>query len=295
MSQNEGTDTISLACGDDIPCERTICDTRRRKILGALAAGGSLALAGCTGVFATEAEQVETDAEYDVNYVAQGRTLSVLESQTVLGAGLDAGLDLPYDCKAGFCGTCLSKANGDANELVDMVVNDFDPLTEEAVEEGYFLPCTSQPRNHFKMDTSASAADLLEFREDENDDGEENGGENDVGGENGGENDVGGEQQTFHTITYVNEQWNIQVPEDKSLLVAGEDVGLDLPFQCRQGFCGRCLAQIDGDANELAEMTVNDYDPLDEGAMSDGYTLTCTGYPRGEFELESGAYGELDD
>lgn len=283
-------DTVSFDCDSTTPCEQTLCDTKRRALLGALAAGGSLALAGCTGAFATDNNTTEPDTEYDVDYVVQNQTLSVRESQTVLGAGLNAGLDIPYQCKAGFCGTCLSKANGDANELVNMVVNDFDPLVEEDVENGYFLPCTSQPRNHFKMDSSVSAADLQEYQEIK--DGEEENGEGE--GNGNGEEEGDGQQATFHSVTYVNEQWNIQVPEDKSLLVAGEEVGLDLPFQCRQGFCGRCLAQIDGDANDLVEMTTNDYDPLDQDAMSEGYTLTCTGQPREDFNLESGKYGELD-
>lgn len=290
MGQNNNIETISGECDDDSSCNRTTCSKKRRKILGAAMTGASLSLAGCTGLFVSPTEDTQSEQRrYDVEYTPQNETvLQVGDSQTVLGAGLDAGLDLPYDCRAGFCGTCLSKANGDATELVNMVVNDYDPLTEEAVEDGYYLPCTSHPRSHFKTDSSVSAADLLEYQQDEDEEREKEGSSDGSDGENDG-------QQTFHTVTYVNEQWNIQVPEDKSLLVAGEEVGLNLPFQCRQGYCGRCLAQIDGDANELVEMTVNDYDPLDEDAMEEGYTLTCTGHPRTDFSLESGKYGELQE
>lgn len=97
-----------------------------------------------------------------------------------------------------------------------------------------------------------------------------------------------------YTATYSREQWNIQVPEDQNLLEAGEAVGLDLPFQCRVGRCGECLAQADGDASERVEMTVNEYDPLDEEAIEAGYFLTCTGQPRSDLTLESGKYGDLE-
>jgi ferredoxin len=277
-------------CENRDSCSKRICDKDRRRLLGALAAGGSLSLAGCTGLFAANTDTGTETKLYDVEYVEQEQTLEVDSGETILGAGLENDLDLPYDCRAGFCGTCLSKANGDATELVDMAVNDVSLLTEEAVEDGYFLPCTSQPDTHLKVDTSVSAGDLLEYQEDEEDG--ENGGQ-DGDGEGDGE-DGGTGDQVFHTVTYTNEQWRLQVPEDKSLLVAGEDVGMDLPFQCRQGICGQCLARTDGDASEVVEMTNNEYDPLDDEAISNGYFLTCTGHARGDFELESNQYGSIE-
>jgi ferredoxin len=304
MSQgnSEGVDhehaSSGFQCENRDSCSKAICDKDRRRILGALAAGGSLSLAGCTGLYASPQStggSTTRDREFDVEYTQEEETLRVGEGQTVLGAGLDAGLDLSYDCKAGFCGTCLSKANGDANELVQMRINDVELLTEEAVEDGYFLPCTSNPDTHLKVDTSASTADLLEYQEEEEDEGEGegegSGGEGE--GSDGESEDGSGGGQTFHQVTYTNEQWSIAVPEDKSLLVAGEDVGLELPFQCRVGRCGQCLARTDGDASEVVEMEANNYGPLDDEAISNGYFLTCVGFPRDDFELESNQYGEI--
>lgn len=96
-------------------------------------------------------------------------------------------------------------------------------------------------------------------------------------------------------IEYVKQEDTIDVPAAKSLLVAGEEQGWDLPFGCRQGYCGQCLGKIDGDVNTLVDMTTNEYEPLDQAAMAAGYTLTCTGHPRGDFTLETGKYGELDE
>lgn len=272
---NQGTPKLSVSCDDDTPCEQTFCETKRRRLLAAVAAGGSLSLAGCTGLLAAT-DTREPDDEFDVEYVAQDQTISVRRGQTLLGAGEDAGMDLPYVCRAGFCGVCLAQADGDANEVVDMKINDFDPLTEEAVDAGFFLPCTSQPRDNLAMDTDVGAGDLAEFAPEDDDE----------------EDDV--VEGVFHRIRFLEEQWTMEIHEDENLLEAGEDRGLDLPYECRSGFCGVCLAKADGDASELVEMTTNDYDPLDEEAIQEGYHLTCTGHPRGDFDIETGRYGDLE-
>lgn len=265
-------------CDNRDSCEKRVCDRRRRDLLRLTAVGSSFALAGCLGAFATPSDPTapRDDEQFTVDYVAQDEQLDVRHSQTLLGAGLDEGLDLPFNCKAGFCGVCLARTDGDASERVDMKMNDVDNLTEAAVEAGYFLPCTSNPRSDLDLDTDVSVADLREFVDEDEDDEPEI-------------PDV-----PTHAIDYVNQQWTVEVPEDQNLLEAGEARGFDLPFQCREGFCGVCLAQADGDASELVEMSTNDYDPLDEDAIEDGYFLTCTGQPRDEFALESDKHGDLD-
>ena len=267
-------------CDADGSCTGGGCDAKRRRVLGGLAAGGSLALAGCTGLLASPEESTVRgrDDVYDVTFEEEDEELRIRGSQTVLRAAEDAGLSPSSDCRAGFCGVCLSRADADASEAVHMALNDFDPLTDEAVAEGYFLPCTSQPRDDFAVTTGISPGDLEEFADDADDaDGVDD-----------------GEVGPRHAIRYVEEGWIIPVGERQNLLEAAEDAGLDdLPYQCRVGRCGVCLSRIDGDATELVEHETVDYGPLDEEAMSDGYVLTCTGQPRGAFELETNRAGDL--
>ena len=164
----------SSGCSNRDSCEKPICDKDRRRLLGALATGGAISLAGCTGLLAASETPSPDEAEqFDIEYTAQERTLGVRRTQTVLGAGMDEGLDVPFDCKAGFCGVCLAQADGDASELVHMSMNDVEGLNEAAIEAGYFLPCTSQPRDSFSVDTEVSAPDLLEFEEDVDDEDDE--------------------------------------------------------------------------------------------------------------------------
>lgn len=267
-------------CDSDASCEDGPSLANRRRVLGALAAGGTMTIAGCQGLLASpdEHEIRGHDDVYDVTFEEEGETIRIRGSQTVLRTAEEEGISLPYDCRAGFCGVCLSRADDDANEAVNMAVNDFDPLTDEAVEEGYFLPCTSQPRRDFAVTTGISPGELDEFAPDEEDDDDEDSA------------DVG----TRHPIRYVNEEWIIPVGEQQDLLRAAEDAGLeDLPYSCREGRCGVCLSRIDGDATELVEHWAVEYDPLDEDAIEEGYVLTCTAQPRGEFELETDRAGEL--
>lgn len=277
MSQDQTQDAAdSGGCSGDGSCEETFCDTKRRRLLGALAAGGLASLAGCIGAFeAPGRPDIRGDRDrYWVNYLRQDQQVEMRGSQTVLRAGEEAGIEIPYFCRAGYCGVCLSRADGDANEVVNMAVNDFEPLVDEAVDDGYFLPCTSQPRADFSIQTHVDQEALDPYQPDDPPDDED-------------------EERTAYSITYP-QSVSIYVPTDRDILRVGEEAGLDLPNLCREGFCGQCLSQADADATEVIEHEVNDYDPLDEEAMSEGYFLTCTGQPRGSFSFETDKYTELD-
>lgn len=268
---------ISYDCSDDVPCEQTWCDSKRRRFLGAIAAGATAGLAGCTGLLAAPDERPVRGAEdlFWLDFLREDQQVEGRGSKTVLRTAEEAGIEIPYFCRAGYCGVCLSRADGDANEVVDMSINDYDPLVSEAVEDGYFLPCTSQPRSDIAIQTHVDS-DILDQYVDEEDPDDEPA------------------REGIHDIEYVIEEALLHVPEDRDLLRTAEDAGLELPYQCREGFCGVCLSQADGDANELVEHTTNDFDPLDADAMEDGYLLTCTAQPRERFAVETGKEGDLD-
>lgn len=112
------------------------------------------------------------------------------------------------------------------------------------------------------------------------------------GEENGEEENGDDEDADQFAVYYRNEDQTLDISEDKSLLVAGEEEGMDLPYQCRQGFCGVCTARLWGDARERVEMDGNQF--LEEDEIRDGFVLTCVGYPRSDFTLESGQRDALD-
>ena len=62
-------------------------------------------------------------------------------TKTVLDAGLDAGIDLPYSCCGGVCCTCRALVTEGAGE---MEVNY--ALEPGEVEQGYVLACQTKPK-----------------------------------------------------------------------------------------------------------------------------------------------------
>ncbi|GAA0664263.1 2Fe-2S iron-sulfur cluster-binding protein [Natronoarchaeum mannanilyticum] len=120
--------------------------------------------------------------------------------------------------------------------------------------------------------------------------GGEAGGELEEGGEGGsggsGPADIPEDEIEYYEIEFVKEGETIEIANNENILDRGEEEGWDLPYACRQGQCVSCAGQIDGDANELVEH--DNQSMLGESEMSDGYTLTCVAYPRGEFSIETG-------
>jgi ring-1,2-phenylacetyl-CoA epoxidase subunit PaaE len=62
------------------------------------------------------------------------------DTETILNAAIDNGIDAPYSCKGGVCTTCKAKLTEGA---VHMRANY--ALTEKELKAGYILVCQSEP------------------------------------------------------------------------------------------------------------------------------------------------------
>jgi len=71
-----------------------------------------------------------------------GRSYYANGEQSVLKAGLDAGLDLPYSCFAGMCRTCQGRV---ISGSVDYGASDPDALTDQMRANGLALLCVAKP------------------------------------------------------------------------------------------------------------------------------------------------------
>lgn len=74
------------------------------------------------------------------------------EDTYILDAADEAGLDLPYSCRSGSCGSCAAKvASGDISQ-VDQDSNSF--LEDFMTEKGFLLTCTAYPKGDLTLQTN---------------------------------------------------------------------------------------------------------------------------------------------
>ncbi|MEO1093382.1 MAG: 2Fe-2S iron-sulfur cluster-binding protein [Cyanobacteria bacterium J06638_28] len=74
----------------------------------------------------------------------------------------------------------------------------------------------------------------------------------------------------------------IQVPEDKTILAAAQEAGLELPFSCSAGVCTTCAALLtEGSVDQSEGMGVS------PELQSEGYALLCVALPRSDIKLET--------
>lgn len=102
-------------------------------------------------------------------------------------------------------------------------------------------------------------------------------------GEGSGAAAGGGGVVETYTVEFVDEGVTVEVPADRSILEVGEEMGLSLPYRCRQGICGVCCAKRRGEGD--VEQSEGMY--LSPSEQDDGYVLTCIGRPRSSLSIET--------
>ncbi|MFC6874241.1 MULTISPECIES: 2Fe-2S iron-sulfur cluster-binding protein [Halobellus] len=87
----------------------------------------------------------------------------------------------------------------------------------------------------------------------------------------------------YYEVEFVDEGRVIEVAENKPILEAAEEAGLDLPYQCRMGVCGVCsaLKVEEGETSQVEGMF------LSGSEKEEGYVLTCVAKPRSDLKLRS--------
>jgi vanillate O-demethylase ferredoxin subunit len=84
----------------------------------------------------------ESDGSFDLKIASTGQVIHVPKDKTTLQAMLDSGLDIPFSCENGICGTCLTAVVEGEPEHKDQF------LTEaEHAANDIFTPCCSRSKS----------------------------------------------------------------------------------------------------------------------------------------------------
>ena len=78
--------------------------------------------------------------------VRRGTSFTVHDDETILKAGLSAGVDLDYGCQQGTCGTCRALILSGEVEM-EQVDGESIAVGPKAIARGYRLMCISIPRS----------------------------------------------------------------------------------------------------------------------------------------------------
>ena len=74
-------------------------------------------------------------------------------------------------------------------------------------------------------------------------------------------------------------EWNNSF---ESILDLAEDNGIEIEYECRQGFCGTCKVKL---LSGEVEMDIED--GLEDDDREEGFILTCVTVPKSDIVLEA--------
>lgn len=75
-------------------------------------------------------------------------------------------------------------------------------------------------------------------------------------------------------VIFDRKEYSFIVKPDESILSAGLDKGIDLPYSCQGGVCTACRGKL-----KSGQMHLDEREGLSDSELNEGYVLTCVGHP----------------
>lgn len=75
-----------------------------------------------------------------IKLYGEEKTIEVEQDESILQAAFRAGLDPPFSCQVGVCGSCMAKLKSGK-----VIMDERDALTDDEIEQGFILTCQSHP------------------------------------------------------------------------------------------------------------------------------------------------------
>ena len=83
-----------------------------------------------------------TDHDFEVEIGSTGQVIEIPAGQSVLHTLMFEGIDIPFACEEGVCGTCLTGVKSGEIDHRDQYLT-----PEEQASQTQFLPCCSRARS----------------------------------------------------------------------------------------------------------------------------------------------------
>jgi ferredoxin len=99
------------------------------------------------GTLPASSKSAVSSGPSSLEFAKSGKTFDCSPTESILTIAEDHGIEIPFDCRVGQCGTCATRVlEGD----VEMEVEDgLDPTLKAS---GYRLMCVGHARGHVKLD-----------------------------------------------------------------------------------------------------------------------------------------------
>ena len=93
---------------------------------------------------------------YQVNIQPSNLTIDVEDGESILSAALRLGVNLPYGCRSGSCGSCKSQlVEGEIDYPIEQALS----LSDEEKQHGMTLLCQAQPQSDLVVNAQVIPAD----------------------------------------------------------------------------------------------------------------------------------------